>query len=96
MKFLKFQIFLKYLKRRITGQDREIEHSPRELNTDIRAYSHGHGEIARMERSTPVRKPHTSTADLLTWSEAPTSDSPATVSGARSHQVNALNAQVKN
>ncbi|KAJ6814787.1 uncharacterized protein M6B38_138255 [Iris pallida] len=24
-----------------------------------------------MERSTPVRKPHTSTADLLTWSETP-------------------------
>ncbi|XP_072981424.1 uncharacterized protein [Typha angustifolia] len=28
-----------------------------------------------MERSVPVRKPHTSTADLLTWSEAPPSDS---------------------
>ncbi|KAF5458148.1 hypothetical protein F2P56_022203 [Juglans regia] len=39
-----------------------------------------------MERSTPVRKPHTSTADLLTWSEVPPSHSPATVSGARSHQ----------
>nr|KJB59083.1 hypothetical protein B456_009G238100 [Gossypium raimondii] len=30
-----------------------------------------------MERSTPVRKPHTSTADLLTWSETPNTDSPA-------------------
>ena len=40
-----------------------------------------------MERNTPVRKPHTSTADLLTWSEVPPSESPATVSGARSHQV---------
>lgn len=39
-----------------------------------------------MERNTPVRKPHTSTADLLTWSEVPPSESPATVSGARSHQ----------
>ncbi|MBA0624159.1 hypothetical protein Godav_009557 [Gossypium davidsonii] len=35
-----------------------------------------------MERSTPVRKPHTSTADLLTWSETPQPD-PAT-SAARS------------
>ncbi|GMY11352.1 dna oxidative demethylase alkbh2 [Fagus crenata] len=39
-----------------------------------------------MERNTPVRKPHTSTADLLTWSEVPPSESPVTVSGARSHQ----------
>ncbi|KAJ9670074.1 hypothetical protein PVL29_026559 [Vitis rotundifolia] len=47
-----------------------------------------------MERATPVRKPHTSTADLLTWSEVPPADypadSPATGfafhSGARSHQ----------
>ncbi|XP_072992616.1 uncharacterized protein [Typha latifolia] len=31
-----------------------------------------------MERSVPVRKPHTSTADLLTWSETPAADqSPA-------------------
>ncbi|GLT93820.1 hypothetical protein SLE2022_115940 [Rubroshorea leprosula] len=35
-----------------------------------------------MERSTPVRKPHTSTADLLTWSETPPSDSPAPGSAA--------------
>jgi hypothetical protein len=35
-----------------------------------------------------VRKPHTSTADLLTWSETPISDSPAPPSSAtRSHQV---------
>ncbi|XP_068638181.1 uncharacterized protein [Aristolochia californica] len=27
-----------------------------------------------MERTTPVRKPHTSTADLLTWSENPSAD----------------------
>ncbi|KAF4360383.1 hypothetical protein CsatB_008368 [Cannabis sativa] len=44
-----------------------------------------------MERSTPVRKPHTSTADLLTWSETPPAESPAVASaasrsGARSHQ----------
>ncbi|KAF7816963.1 N-lysine methyltransferase [Senna tora] len=44
-----------------------------------------------MERTTPVRKPHASTADLLTWSETPTSDSPAPGSAAsrsatRSHQ----------
>ncbi|KAK4276807.1 hypothetical protein QN277_014914 [Acacia crassicarpa] len=40
-----------------------------------------------MERTTPVRKPHTSTADLLTWSETPPSDSPAPGSAAvRSHQ----------
>ncbi|GAB2290605.1 hypothetical protein Dimus_024887 [Dionaea muscipula] len=36
-----------------------------------------------MERSTPVRKPHTSTADLLTWSEVPPSESPATGSSSR-------------
>ncbi|GAB4847285.1 hypothetical protein Ancab_026329 [Ancistrocladus abbreviatus] len=40
-----------------------------------------------MERATPVRKPHTSTADLLTWSETPPpSDPPSNFSGARSHQ----------
>ncbi|KAF8411477.1 hypothetical protein HHK36_004028 [Tetracentron sinense] len=46
-----------------------------------------------MERATPVRKPHTSTADLLTWSENPPVDSPATDSatsgsrsGIRTHQ----------
>ncbi|PQM42834.1 uncharacterized protein Pyn_34960 [Prunus yedoensis var. nudiflora] len=43
-----------------------------------------------MERSTPVRKPHTSTADLLTWSETPLTDSPlpssASRSATRSHQ----------
>ncbi|KAF8023468.1 hypothetical protein BT93_F0848 [Corymbia citriodora subsp. variegata] len=44
-----------------------------------------------MERSTPVRKPHTSTADLLTWSEAPAPDSARPGSGssrpnARPHQ----------
>ncbi|TKY74365.1 Alpha-ketoglutarate-dependent dioxygenase alkB-like 2 [Spatholobus suberectus] len=40
-----------------------------------------------MERSTPVRKPHASTADLLTWSETPPADSPAPPSSAvRSHQ----------
>ncbi|CAH1454108.1 unnamed protein product [Lactuca virosa] len=37
-----------------------------------------------MERNTPVRKPHTSTADLLTWSENPPADSPMTGSAARS------------
>lgn len=35
-----------------------------------------------MERSTPVRKPHTSTADLLTWSEVPPADSPSNGSAA--------------
>ncbi|KAF3445803.1 hypothetical protein FNV43_RR10980 [Rhamnella rubrinervis] len=44
-----------------------------------------------MDRNTPVRKPHTSTADLLTWSETPPADSaavasPASRSAARSHQ----------
>ncbi|KAK9271124.1 hypothetical protein L1049_026713 [Liquidambar formosana] len=44
-----------------------------------------------MERSTPVRKPHTSTADLLTWSENPPADSPASAASGsrpavRSHQ----------
>ncbi|KAH6758996.1 hematological/neurological-like protein [Perilla frutescens var. frutescens] len=38
-----------------------------------------------MEKSTPVRKPH-STADLLTWSENPPEISPAPASSARSHQ----------
>ncbi|XP_022741226.1 uncharacterized protein LOC111292850 isoform X1 [Durio zibethinus] len=40
-----------------------------------------------MERSTPVRKPHTSTADLLTWSETPHPDSAASVArSTRPHQ----------
>ncbi|EYU28495.1 hypothetical protein ABFS82_03G022500 [Erythranthe guttata] len=39
-----------------------------------------------MEKCTPVRKPHTSTADLLTWSENPPEYSPAPASSARSHQ----------
>ncbi|KAK4757962.1 hypothetical protein SAY87_019263 [Trapa incisa] len=44
-----------------------------------------------MERSTPVRKSHTNTADLLTWSETPLPDPPApgsasSRSGARPHQ----------
>ncbi|GFY85826.1 hypothetical protein Acr_04g0005640 [Actinidia rufa] len=43
-----------------------------------------------MERNNPVRKPHTSTADLLTWFENPAADSPAATPGgrsaARSHQ----------
>ncbi|KAL3527744.1 hypothetical protein ACH5RR_012400 [Cinchona calisaya] len=33
-----------------------------------------------MERVTPARKPHTSTADLLTWSEVPPSDSSSSAS----------------
>ncbi|KAB2096818.1 hypothetical protein ES319_A01G130400v1 [Gossypium barbadense] len=40
-----------------------------------------------MERSTPVRKPHTSTADLLTWSETPQPDSSASAARpTRPHQ----------
>ncbi|KAK8643117.1 hypothetical protein V6N13_012431 [Hibiscus sabdariffa] len=40
-----------------------------------------------MERSTPVRKPHTSTADLLTWSENPQPDSAASAPrSSRPHQ----------
>lgn len=39
-----------------------------------------------MERSTPVRNPHTSTADLLSWSETPPPDHSSS-SAARSHQV---------
>ncbi|KAF6149101.1 hypothetical protein GIB67_038884 [Kingdonia uniflora] len=35
-----------------------------------------------MDRTTPVRKPHTSTADLLTWSENPSNDSSSIDSGA--------------
>ncbi|XP_015890640.2 uncharacterized protein LOC107425198 [Ziziphus jujuba] len=38
-----------------------------------------------MERATPVRKPHTDTSDLLTWTEVPPS-SPATPTTHRSHQ----------
>ncbi|GFY81005.1 hypothetical protein Acr_01g0008140 [Actinidia rufa] len=37
-----------------------------------------------MERNTPVRKPHTSTADLLTWSENSTVVFPTATLGARS------------
>ncbi|XP_052190122.1 uncharacterized protein LOC127799899 [Diospyros lotus] len=37
-----------------------------------------------MERATPVRKPHTSTADLLTWSENPPAAASSTASGPRS------------
>lgn len=42
-----------------------------------------------MEKSTPVRKSHTNTADLLTWSENPPENSPAigsAASSARSRQ----------
>lgn len=46
-----------------------------------------------MERSTPVRKSHTSTADLLVWTEtppadrtAPDADGPGSRPGVRSHQ----------
>ncbi|KFK23855.1 hypothetical protein AALP_AAs49431U000300 [Arabis alpina] len=39
-----------------------------------------------MERNTPVRKSHTSTADLLIWPENQPFESPASRSGARSHQ----------
>ncbi|XP_075511673.1 uncharacterized protein LOC142547318 [Primulina tabacum] len=39
-----------------------------------------------MERGTPVSKPHTSTADLLNWSEIPPLNPPATAFAARSHQ----------
>ncbi|XP_047964378.1 uncharacterized protein LOC125208901 [Salvia hispanica] len=38
-----------------------------------------------MSRATPVRKPHTSTSDLLTWSESP---SPAVSSSATAARVN--------
>lgn len=44
-----------------------------------------------MQRGTPVRNPHTSTSDLLTWSETPPPESPATASSAaRSRQVHCL------
>ncbi|XVF17237.1 hypothetical protein REPUB_Repub10bG0102600 [Reevesia pubescens] len=39
-----------------------------------------------MERSTPVRKPHTSTADLLTWTEAPPSASSNSAASSASAQ----------
>ncbi|KAI4366574.1 hypothetical protein MLD38_022435 [Melastoma candidum] len=42
-----------------------------------------------MERSTPVRKSHTNTSDLLTWSETPPPESPSDASSrpnARPHQ----------
>ncbi|EPS66186.1 hypothetical protein M569_08591, partial [Genlisea aurea] len=41
---------------------------------------------SEMEKGAAVRKPHTSTADLLTWSENPTEISPAPALPARSHQ----------
>lgn len=41
-----------------------------------------------MERSAPVRNPHTSTADLLTWKEAPPEPEAAAAGGSqRPHQV---------
>ncbi|KFK26816.1 hypothetical protein AALP_AA8G297100 [Arabis alpina] len=45
-----------------------------------------------MERNTPVRKTHTSTADLLTWSGVPPPDSPSSAcrSAVRSHQVDSI------
>ncbi|KAM1004108.1 hypothetical protein ACFX1X_004397 [Malus domestica] len=39
-----------------------------------------------MEMSTSVRKPHTSTIDLLTWSETPPADSPLPSFAYRPHQ----------
>ncbi|GAA0162392.1 hypothetical protein LIER_39403 [Lithospermum erythrorhizon] len=38
-----------------------------------------------MERNTPVRKTHTSTADLLTWSENPPENSPAIAPSSNRH-----------
>ncbi|KFK32761.1 hypothetical protein AALP_AA6G285400 [Arabis alpina] len=45
-----------------------------------------------MERKTPVRKTHTSTADLLTWSGVLPPDSPSSTSrsAVRSHQVDSI------
>lgn len=40
----------------------------------------------RMEKNTPVRKPHTSTADLLTWPDNQPFESPSAVP-TRSHRV---------
>ncbi|GAB4848683.1 hypothetical protein Ancab_003395 [Ancistrocladus abbreviatus] len=41
----------------------------------------------RVERATPVRKPHTFTTDVLTCSETPPASlPPSNISGARSHQ----------
>lgn len=37
------------------------------------------------ERPRPVRKPHTSTSDLLTWSETPPPDPPSSATAPRSH-----------
>ncbi|MFS7947302.1 hypothetical protein Hanom_Chr06g00546681 [Helianthus anomalus] len=39
-----------------------------------------------MERKMPVRKPHSATADLLSWPETPVVDSVEAPSAARSHQ----------
>ncbi|KAF3441056.1 hypothetical protein FNV43_RR19342 [Rhamnella rubrinervis] len=39
-----------------------------------------------MERSTPVRKSHTNTSDLLTWTEVPPSSSASPATTHRSHQ----------
>lgn len=52
-----------------------------------------------MERNTPVRKPHTSTADLLTWSETPIADSASLTSSAsrsasRPHQVSKFDFEI--
>ncbi|XP_056162714.1 uncharacterized protein LOC130136641 [Syzygium oleosum] len=50
------------------------------------------GKRKKLERCTPVRKPHTSTSDLLTWSETPpphdsvAPGSASSLSNSRSHQ----------
>lgn len=42
-----------------------------------------------------MRKPHTSTADLLVWSETPINDSPAPPSSnTRSHQVSKVRQKI--
>jgi len=48
----------------------------------------------KMEKNTPVRKPHTSTADLLTWSENHAADSPAAGSAASAARSSARSQQV--
>ncbi|KAI4317257.1 hypothetical protein L6164_025143 [Bauhinia variegata] len=44
-----------------------------------------------MQKNTPVRKPHTNTSDLLTWSEVPPVDSAATVSGSGNRSASRSN-----
>ena len=61
------------------------------ITLDKQAATSGMGEETddwslMYHRATPVQKPHTSTSDMLTWSEAPSAEIPSAATAARASQ----------